>query len=51
VRLGRLHAIPTPYNEVLQEMANAMAARHEKPGQFTVQHLEDEAARRSRDLS
>jgi len=41
VRLGRLHGIPTPYNEVLQEVANAMAAKREKPGKFTVQDLEN----------
>src|SRR5205823_12223753 len=44
VRLGRLHAIPTPYNEVLQEVSNAMAARREKPGQYTTQDLEQKAA-------
>jgi 2-dehydropantoate 2-reductase len=43
VRLGRLYAIPTPYNEVLQEVANAMAASHEKPGKFTAQDLEQHA--------
>ena len=40
VRLGRLHGVPTPHNEVLQEVANAMAARHEAPGKYTVQDLE-----------
>ena len=40
VRLGRLHGIPTPYNAVLQEVANAMANSHEKPGKFTAQDLE-----------
>ena len=40
VRLGRLHGIPTPYNAVLQEVANAMAAGHDKPGKFTAQDLE-----------
>ncbi|MDQ6672971.1 MAG: ketopantoate reductase family protein, partial [Chloroflexota bacterium] len=40
VRLGRLHSIPTPYNEVLQEVSNAMAARREKPGKYTAQDLE-----------
>ncbi len=44
VRLGRLHGIPTPYNEVLQEVSNAMAARREKPGQYTTQDLEQKAA-------
>jgi 2-dehydropantoate 2-reductase len=47
VRLGRLYGVPTPYNEVLQEVANGMAARREKPGTFTVQDLEREVAKRS----
>jgi 2-dehydropantoate 2-reductase len=47
VRLGRLHAIPTPYNEVLQEVSNKMAASREKPGKFTAQDLEDQALSRS----
>src|SRR6266849_2224173 len=37
VRLGRLHAIPTPYNQVLQEVANAMATRRDKPGKYSAQ--------------
>jgi len=40
VRLGRLHRVPTPYNAVLQEVANAMAAGHDKPGKFTPEDLE-----------
>ena len=40
VRLGRLHGIPTAYNEVLQEVANQMAARREAPGRYTAQDLE-----------
>jgi 2-dehydropantoate 2-reductase len=47
VRLGRLHTIPTPYNEVLQEVANAMAAHREKPGKFTAQDLERQALGRA----
>ena len=47
VRLGRLHAIPPPYNEVLQEVANSMAAHHEKPGKFTAQDLERQAMSRA----
>src|SRR6266851_1080153 len=47
VRLGRIHGIPTPYNEVLQEVANAMAAHHEKPGRYTAQDLEHLAERRA----
>jgi len=47
VRLGRIHGIPTPFNEVLQEVANAMAAQREKPGKFTAQDLEGLAERRA----
>jgi 2-dehydropantoate 2-reductase len=46
VRLGRVHGIPTPYNEVLQEVANAMAAERAKPGKFTAQDLEAQARAR-----
>jgi 2-dehydropantoate 2-reductase len=46
VRLGRLHSVPTPYNEVLQEVAHQMAAQHEKPGKYTVQDLEQLAQAR-----
>lgn len=49
VRLGRVHDIATPCNEVLQEVANSMAARHEKPGKFTAQDLEAQALARARD--
>ncbi len=47
VRLGRIYGVPTPYNEVLQEVANAMAAQHEKPGRYTAQDLEHLAERRA----
>jgi len=40
VRLGRLHGIPTPYNELLQRVAAEMAARRDQPGAFTAQELE-----------
>lgn len=46
VRLGRLHGIPTPYNAVLQEIANTMAARREKPGKCSAQDLEELAQAR-----
>jgi 2-dehydropantoate 2-reductase len=39
VRLGRLHGIPTPFNEVLQQVAASMAARGHKPGHHTVEDL------------
>ncbi|HEV2124652.1 MAG TPA: ketopantoate reductase C-terminal domain-containing protein, partial [Chloroflexota bacterium] len=41
VRLGRLHGIPTPHNEILQEVANAMVAADERPGRYTAQDLEE----------
>jgi len=43
-----MHAIPTPYNEVLQEVANAMAAGREKPGKYSAQDLEQRASQRGR---
>lgn len=39
VRLGRLHGIATPYNEVLQEVSSAMAIRREAPGKYTADDL------------
>jgi 2-dehydropantoate 2-reductase len=36
VKLGRLLSVPTPYNEVLFEVAEEMALRREKPGKYTV---------------
>jgi 2-dehydropantoate 2-reductase len=47
VRLGRVHGIPTPYNEVLQEVSNAMAARREMPGKLSAQDLEQLAESRA----
>ena len=47
VRLGRVHGIPTPHNEVLQELSNQMAARGEKPGRYTAQDLEEMVRRRT----
>jgi 2-dehydropantoate 2-reductase len=40
-RLGREHGIPTPHNELLQELASRMAARGEGPGSYTAQDLEE----------
>ena len=39
VRLGRLCGVPTPYNEVLQEVASAMAVAGEAPGKYTAEEL------------
>jgi len=47
VRLGRVHGIPTPHNEVLQEVASTMAARGDTPGMHTAQDLEKLVARRA----
>ena len=46
VRLGRVHGVETPHNEVLQELSNQMAARGEKPGRYTGQDLEAMVAQR-----
>jgi len=40
VRLCRVHGIPTPHNEVLQEVASTMAVCGEVPGKYTAQDLE-----------
>jgi 2-dehydropantoate 2-reductase len=32
VLLGRLHGVPTPANELLQRLANEMAAERRRPG-------------------
>jgi 2-dehydropantoate 2-reductase len=47
VRLGRLHGSPMPYNEVLQEVSNAMAAQRESPGAYTAQDLTAMVQRRT----
>lgn len=40
VLLGKLHGIPTPYNTVLQQVANHMAATGQPPGSFTIEDLQ-----------
>lgn len=40
VLLGKLHGIPTPYNCVLQQVANQMAATGRPPGSFTIEDLQ-----------
>ena len=42
VMLGRLHNIPTPCNQLLQQIANDMARTGQKPGSITVEELEDQ---------
>ncbi len=49
VRLGRVYGIPTPHNEVLQEVCNRMASRGETPGRYTAQDLEELAQARKAD--
>ncbi|MGE3536703.1 MAG: ketopantoate reductase family protein [Candidatus Tectimicrobiota bacterium] len=39
VRLGRQHGVPTPYNRVLLELSQAMAAARELPGKYTIDQL------------
>jgi 2-dehydropantoate 2-reductase len=39
VFLGRKHGIPTPFNAVLQQVANEMAAARELPGKYTAEEL------------
>jgi 2-dehydropantoate 2-reductase len=48
VRLGRSCGVPTPYNEVLQEVASAMAIQREKPGKYDALELERLASARAR---
>lgn len=38
--LGRLHGVPTPCNEVVQEMANRFAIEGRQPGGLTIADLE-----------
>jgi 2-dehydropantoate 2-reductase len=40
VLLGRLHGVATPVNEVLQRLANRMAATGQPPGSMTVDDVE-----------
>ena len=45
VFLGRKHGIPTPFNAVLQRVANEMAAAREPPGKHTAEELFEMAQR------
>ena len=36
---GRVHGLPTPFNSVLQHMANEMALRRQRPGLYTAEEL------------
>jgi 2-dehydropantoate 2-reductase len=40
VLLGKLHGIPTPYNRLLQKVANDMARTGKRPGSLTVEDLQ-----------
>jgi 2-dehydropantoate 2-reductase len=39
VLLGRIHGIPTPFNAVLQTVANDLARKREPPGRYTAEEL------------
>jgi 2-dehydropantoate 2-reductase len=39
VFLGRKHGIPTPFNALLQQVANAMASARELPGKYSAEEL------------
>jgi len=39
VLLGRLQGVPTPFNAVLQRVANDMARRRDRPGRHTAEEL------------
>jgi 2-dehydropantoate 2-reductase len=45
VLLGRKHGIPTPFNAVLQRVANEMAAAQELPGKYSAEELSAMAER------
>ena len=38
--LGRLHGIPTPVNDLLQQLANRAARAGQPPGSMTLEELE-----------
>jgi 2-dehydropantoate 2-reductase len=40
VLLGKLHGIPTPYNRLLQKVANQMARTGKRPGSISVEELQ-----------
>jgi 2-dehydropantoate 2-reductase len=40
VLLGKLHGIPTPYNRLLQKVANEMARTGKRPGSISVEELQ-----------
>jgi 2-dehydropantoate 2-reductase len=43
VKLGKSLGIPTPFNETLWRVAEDMAHKGEKPGQYTVEQLTEMA--------
>lgn len=46
VKLGRLLDFPTPYNEVLWQVAEEMASKKERPGRYSVKDLTEMVKRR-----
>lgn len=45
VLLGRQYGIPTPFNRVLQNVANQMASSGQQPGSFSIEQLQQMADR------
>lgn len=39
VLLGKLHAVPTPYNEAVRRLTNEMARKHHAPGTVSLAEL------------
>ena len=44
VLLGKLHGVPTPYNRVLQQVANEMARTGRRPGSVSIEDLQKRLA-------
>lgn len=47
VMQGRIHGIPTPFNAVLQRVANEMARKRQRPGLYSAEELFEMATARS----
>jgi 2-dehydropantoate 2-reductase len=44
VLLGKLHGVPTPYNRLLQKVANEMARTGKRPGSMSIEELQKRLA-------
>jgi 2-dehydropantoate 2-reductase len=51
VLLGKLHGVPTPYNRLLQTVANKMARTGKQPGSLTAEDLQRLVSERSSSAS